>query len=281
LLDLPDCPFNAIVWASSKTSQLTAQEIVRIEGAIRDSLGMLEKIASELAGAVKIRDALEEVISYLGEFHILLILDNLETVLDERVRQFLGKLPAGSKVLITSRIGVGAFEYPVTLQAMDEPEILGAADLVKTSNKNLAGYCRRMKNNPGYLKWFVSAVQAGKRPEEVLAKPDVFLDFCMSNVYDYLSASSQALIRAMLCVPGKHSQAELAYLSSMEHQELQRSLQQLLTTNMVVMSSVPRGSSYESQYDLSELARSYLSKHHPARPDEYKTITCRRPLLSR
>lgn len=282
ILDLEDNSFDAIVWASTKTAQLNVTEIRNIEGAIQDSLGMLKSVAHQLAGE-NISDPLEEVISYLAEFRILLILDNLETVLDDRIRNFLGRLPLGSKVLITSRIGIGAFEYPVKLQPMDESDaiqlvralakIRDVKPLVKLPNNRLAQYCQHMKNNPGYIKWFVSAVQAGRRPEEVLANPDLFLNFCMSNVYEYLTPTSRTVLRAMLCLPELNSQAELHFLTQLDVLDLQRALQQLLTTNMVVMSSVPRGSSFESRYEISELARSYLSKHHPIESDELRTLT--------
>jgi cold shock CspA family protein len=285
ILDKSDFPFDAIVWTTSKTTQLTPHEILKIEGAIGDSLGVFQNVATRLAGE-GISNPMEEVLSYLAEFRILLIIDNLETVMDDRIKDFLQRLPIGSKVLITSRIGLGSFEYPFKLQAMDESDALqllralarvrGVADLVKISNPQLAAYCRRMKNNPGFIKWFVSAVQAGKRPEDVLSNSSMFLEFCMSNVYTYLSEDSRKVLRSMLCLSGRWSQAELAYLNQMEPLDLQRALQQLLTTNMIIMSSLPVGLSYESQYDLSDLARAFLSKHHPVKPDELREFSIRK-----
>ena len=280
VLDMPDCPFEAIVWTSSKTAQLTAHEIRRIEGAISDSLGIFKSIAVELAGTVD--NPMDEVIEYLGAFKILLIIDNLETVLDEKIRQFLGMLPLGSKVLITSRIGIGAFEYPQKLQAMDKSEavdllramarVRGVTDLVRLDNAKLVDFCRRMKFSPGFIKWFVSAVQAGTRPEEVLSKPDIFLDFCMSNVYNYLSAQGRTVLRSMLGLPGRHSLAEMAFLNEIEAVELQPVIYELLRTNMVIMSSAAKGSSFESQYDISDLARTYLTRLYPIEPKEFEKL---------
>src|SRR5690606_12912493 len=116
-------------------------------------------------------DPTKEVLNYLAEFKILLILDNLETVLDNRIKSFLGRLPQGSKVLITSRIGVGAYEYPIKLQPLEETEAVqllralisarNVTTLADTNTRKLARYCKRMNYNPGFIKWFVSAVQAG------------------------------------------------------------------------------------------------------------------------
>lgn len=289
ILDQPNCPFDAVAWTTSKTQQLTPQEIRRIEGAICNSLGMLQNV-SDFLSVEGSANAMEEVLSYLEQFRILLIIDNLETILDERVREFLRRLSRSkSKVLITSRISVGAYDYPIRLDPMDTNDsvqllralakIRGLDNQFKVGNQQIADYCKRMHNNPAYIKWFISAIQAGKRPEEILSQPDLFLDFCLSNVYQYLSESSQKVIASMLCMPGKHSYAELAFLNDMSEVDLRQSINQLLTTNMVIMSSVPRGSTFESQYELSELARDYLGRTHPVKPSLLTVITKRKNQL--
>jgi LuxR family glucitol operon transcriptional activator len=281
ILDAKDSPFDTVVWTSAKTARLTVQEVVQIEGAITDSLGLFSDVAKSLAGA-EVSETIDEILQYLKEFRILLVLDNLETVLDARVRNFLERLPSGSKVLITSRIGLGAFDFPYKLQALPPgesvqllravAEIRGVAGILQISNKKLEEYCARMKHNPGYIKWFVSAVQAGKRPEEVLAKPDIFLDFCMTNVYQYLNDFSKEVLQVMLAVPGKYNQAELVFLTNLDVIALQQALQQLITTNFVLMTSKPIGNSFETRYSISELAREFLVRHYPppqAKSDEY------------
>src|SRR5690606_4036204 len=109
--------FDAIVWASCKTQLLTATEVRGIENSSSNSVGLLSSVAQTLGGQ-GITDPIPEVIEYLSQFRILLILDNLETVLDDRIRNFLGGLPQNSKVLVTSRIGLGAYEHPIKLAPM-------------------------------------------------------------------------------------------------------------------------------------------------------------------
>jgi len=268
VLDLPNCPFEAIVWTSSKTSMLTAKEIRRIEGAISSSLDLFKNIADEFTEAAT--EPIEEVLNYMSTFRILLILDNLETVLDEKINNFLERLPSGSKVLITSRIGVGAFEIPIKIQAMDQTDavhlmraisgVRGAENLLRLENSKIEKFCQRLKYSPGFIKWFVSVVQTGMRPEEALSKPDIFLEFCMSNVYNYLSDDARKILHSMLALPGRHSLAEIAYINEMEAIELQSAIYELLRTNMVIMSSTAKGASVESQYEISDLARTYLNR---------------------
>lgn len=290
LLDADPCPFDAIVWTSSKTSMLTAQEVVRIDGAIKDSLGMFTDIASQLAGdVIDIKEPIEEILSYLQTFRILLVLDNLETVLDDRIKNFIGRLPHGSKVLVTSRIGLGAYEYPVKLDKMAEGDavqllralakVRGVQRLVRMPNPEVARLCERMTYNPGWIKWFVAAAQSGKRPEDILANPRVFLNFCMSNVYEYLTPDSKTVLEVMIGTSASHSQADLAYLADMDPSALQRALQQLLSTNMVTMVSIPSGLTYQSMYEISELARAYLKAHHPIDTKKLQELNRRRQHL--
>jgi len=291
VVDLATPLFDAVIWTSAKTTQLTTSQIVEIDGAIQNSLGLFKSVSDQLAPQTQ-KDYIEEILEYLGAFKILLVLDNLETVIDERIRRFMEMLPNGSKILITSRIGLGAFERPLKLEQLDTRDAVqlmrvvarsrGVERLVKVSNEQLAIYCNRMSNNPLYIKWFISAVQSGRRAEEILAKPDIFLDFCMSNVYQYLTNSSRTVLKSMQAVPGEHTVAELAFLNdSLVLSELETSIYQLLSTNMVRDSSVGVGGSFQTSYDLTELARAYLTRHHPLTHGESKILTQRRRELTR
>lgn len=58
----------------------------------------------------------------------------------------------------------------------------------------------------------------------------------------------------------------------MEVASLQRALQQLLTTNMVVMTTEQHGTSPESLYEVSDLARTYLAKRHRTTAEEFRFL---------
>ena len=121
-----------------------------------------------------------------------------------------------------------------------------------------------MNNNPGHLKWFVSAVQSGARPEAVLSDPSLFLDFCLSNVYEYLSQDSITVIQVLQLISGPLSLPHLTLLTGLAVSSLEKALVQLLGTNMVTMPTIrsTEESSWRSGYALSEMARQYLAKRH-------------------
>ena len=245
LLDDETTPFEAFVWVTAKATILTTNEIQRINGAIESSLGLFAQAATEL-GAAGTDSPMDEVLAYLENFRILLILDNLETVLDDRLRTFLLDLPIGSKVLVTSRVGLG-IENPVKLEplaAEDSRRLIWALARVRNvkhlkelGDDALQALAIQMDGHPAYIKWFVAGVQAGRRPEELIGDNALLLDYCMSNVYEYLDEPAKAVVRSMQVLPGPRNQAELAFLNGFDSQKVQSALLQLLTTNFAGMSS--------------------------------------------
>lgn len=279
--------FDAVVWVTSKTTQITVNEIKEIDGAISDSLGIIQEISVQTSGE---NSSFDDVIDYLSKFRIALFIDNLETILDDNIKNFVGSLPQGSKIIITSRIGLGAFEYPVKLEGIEEnyasqllrcvAKIRGVDALTKIEENISRKYVSRMHRNPSYIKWFVSCVQTGNAPETVLQHSDLFLDFCMSNVYDFLSSSAQKLTSSLLCAPGLKDVAELAYLNDFNSLEVQKAIQELMATNMLSQYSKSKGASIKTTYELSELSRSYLGKHHKPTQKFQKSIRDKRNKLN-
>ncbi len=284
LLDSSENPFELIVWSTSKTHILTGTGIRQISDSIASSLDLIKDVAQEVGGDTG-GDPVEGLLDDLAALPTLLILDNLETVLDDRIMSFLGRLPSGSKVLVTSRIGIGAFEHPLRLEGMtvDETVVLMRSlakihqveGLVRCSNRQLGQFTRRLYNNPSAIKWFVAGVHTGTRPEELLASPDVFLDFCLTNVYQYLSEDAKAAVRCLVTLSGA-SQADIGYYSGLDGLRLTEAINGLRRTNMVSTHFVHEGSTYDTCYEVTETAEKYLSKHHPISAEELRVIATRR-----
>ena len=287
LLDDPVQPFDAFVWVTAKATILTPNEIRRINGAIESSLGLFASAAMELGGE-RSSDPAAEVLAYMENFKILLLLDNLETVLDNRLREFLLDLPMGSKVIITSRIGLG-IENPVTLSPLSTDEsarllralsrIRNVQQLTKLAQESVDRLAAAMAGHPAYLRWFVAGVQAGRRPEELLGNNELLLDFCMSNVYEYLSDDAHAVLRAMQVLAGAKNQAEVAFLNDFTATQTQSALLELLTTNFVQMTSQVMASVLDTGYEISEFAKQYLDKHHAVSREERDWLLARNQSL--
>jgi LuxR family transcriptional regulator, glucitol operon activator len=270
-------PFEAIIWASSKTTALTPSDIVAIGQSLTTSLGVFKEVSSAL-GPKGTEDHVSQILDYLRTFKVLLVLDNIETILDSALRAFLDDLPMGSKILLTSRIGLGGPDKPTRLPPLTEGEAVqllrGTAQaaslthLVRTDNQILADYCRRMFFNPGFIKWFISAIQSGITPDEVLAQPDTFLQFCMDNVYVHLSLGARRVLSCMAVAPNFTSVPDLTFLTSLSALEVREALHELYTSCFVSMVAAPLGSPSSSTFEISEMSRLYVIKYHQPSKDE-------------
>ncbi|MFD4184178.1 hypothetical protein, partial [Rhodococcus sp. NPDC058514] len=279
IVEQSDCPFEAVVWVSAKNAQLTSTEIVRIESAVEDSLGLFASATAELGGSGSSENAIDELIGVLESFPTLLVLDNVETVLDESFPRFLREIPTGSKVLITSRIGVKT-ENPFKLSGLSEDDAANLMRILARSRGfdlsaiatpgDLTVWAKRMNCHPAYIKWFISGLQAGQMPEKLLNDNGLVLDFCMSNVFDYLSATAKAALSAMLVVPGSHTMAELAFLTELDSATIQQVVLDLTTTNFVTQ---VRSGASGTALEVSDFARSYLRRTLSVDPIERRAIT--------
>jgi len=286
LLDADTSPFDAIVWASAKSTTLTDREISMIGGAIQDSLGLFEAAAQELAGDIATSeqtDPMEELLEYLEQFRVLLILDNLETVTDHRLREFLLDLPIGSKVLLTSRIGLG-IENPVKLDPLTNDEskrllrtlagIRGIDVLKDMPDDALTRLVSKLRGHPLYIKWLVSGVQAGRRPADLVNDNSLLLDFCMSNVWDKLPHPARTVLQAMQIAGGPRNLAELAYLTATSADRIQSAVLELMTTNFATMRHAAEGD-LEGVFEPGEFAAQYLARHQPPSAGLRSQVTAR------
>lgn len=269
LLDDPKANFDSIVWVTAKAHSLTPHEIERISDAIQDSLGLFREAATELGGASAADDPIEELLAYMEEFKVLLILDNMETVTDNRLREFLREIPLGSKVLMTSRIGVHK-ENDVKLDPLSHEEsrqLLGALAhgrnvkaLKDLDSNGVDSLVQKTNGHPLYIKWVVTGVQSGQRPQDMIANNKLLMDYCMSNVYEQLGRVSKRVLQSMQVMRGVRYQGELAYLNNLSAVDTQKSLLDLMRTNFVSMTAL---GDLDAGYEIGDFASQYLAKNQP------------------
>ncbi len=122
-------PFEAILQLSAKNLELVGQGIHRLRPTLFSFEDFLDRILRLFEHDEYCTDHLdrqkEVVIDLLRSFRTLLILDNMETMTDGRVMDFVKSLPQDnrSKVLITSRRRTSGWEYPIQVTELNEQEI--------------------------------------------------------------------------------------------------------------------------------------------------------------
>jgi LuxR family glucitol operon transcriptional activator len=278
--------FDMIIWVTLKANKLTSSGVVQLRDSIVTSLGLYQSIGNTVGAdnSSSIDELLDEIAIYMKEFKILLCIDNLETIQKQSVRSFLASTPEGSKILITTRVGLGEIEYRYKLDSLDEKSsinlirklsrLLNIKELLKKNNNSLKNLSKRLYNNPLLIKWYVLSVSNGKRQGDLINKDGLSykeaLKFCFENLYDLLSANEVEIIKTVACMRKNVSAVELRFiLSHIEELELEEALHCLNNSSMLKSNIAPLDDNDESKtYTLTDIASDYLNSVRPV-DDEF------------
>lgn len=289
IVDLNEkCPFELIIWTTAKTTMLTAKGIEEIYTAITDYTGLINVISDTLDTQVQ-ENKLTSILEYLELFKTLIIIDNLETIHNEEVRDFIRKAQVKCHILITSRIGLGELEFPRKLNGLNENEasklireiarIRNSDTLMKLPQKTLVEISEKLYFNPLALKWFVNTVEMGISPVEVLANKDNLLNFCLTNVYEKLSDGAIAILKTIRASRRKLTTGEIIYLSSFEPLEVRKYLIELFRTTLINREIKDANNLEEVYYYISDFAKDFLSKNYQIESEYVKILSRKYKLL--
>ncbi len=264
-----NCPFELIIWTSAKTTMLTSKGIEDIYSTITDYTGLI----SEISDSIGTESRLDEILEYLDYFKTLLIIDNLETIQSQEVRGFIREAQTKCNILITSRIGLGELEYPRKLNGLSETEsaklireiarIRNSDTLIKLPQPTLVDISSKLYFNPLAIKWFVSTVETGIPPHEVINNKENLLDFCLTNVYEKLSNGAVSILKTIRASRKKVTNAEIIYLSNYKPLDTRKYLIELFKTTLISR-QIEDGNNYEEViYYISDFAKDFLSKKYP------------------
>ena len=238
ILDTDSTEFDAIIWTSAKTTKLTVNEIQLIEGAISSSSGVIESAASSL-GRQTGTEAIDDLVEHLTNNKILLIIDNLETIVDQNITYLVTNLPTGSRILFTTRSSRGV-RFPISLQPLNKKDaasyfrtvakVFGVNDLAILPSAMIEDYCAKLHYNALFIKWFILSVRVGKRPTMVISNTTTFLQFCLQNVFNSLSADTKAVAKVIAGLSEQQTLASLTFYTDLESLKVQSSLSLLITS---------------------------------------------------
>jgi tetratricopeptide (TPR) repeat protein len=215
--DRKDYEFIASITA--KDRELTSAGIRALEPGLTSFEALLDTVLDVLGFPDLKSQALvkkeAEVRGLLGNSTGLLLVDNLETVDDARIIQFLDSLPIGVRALTTSRrSSVRVSVHPVPLGALTEKEVIAfigslasspglgyARDLTTSECIRIGGACDGL---PLAIRWTLvrseSASEALATAEAITAtsrKGEELLEFCFRRVFDAMSGSEQEVLEVL------------------------------------------------------------------------------------
>ena len=291
LLDADEPPYDAIVWSSLKMTALTESGIVQLSNDVATTLNLLGSVADSLgtpsSGDLGIEELLDEIGEYLTEYRVLVAIDNLETLASGSLRNLLLRIPQNSKLLITSRVGIGEFETRYALESLDTKtsvelmrrfaHVLGVTTIYKAPDSVLRRYAQGLFKNPLLLKWFTSGIARGLDPKSLLDRERTSfqeaLNFCFANVFDKLNGSERNLINTLVSARRPLTAAEIYFLNPRAEQAgIEWALGSLHNSSVVKRAVLPDGT---FSYQLSKPAASYVSSNEAPSRKSFNAVQAR------
>lgn len=267
--------FESIIWITLKTKGMFNGDFKEIQTAITTLDDNIKVVGKNFADSKFIN--IDGIIDYMKKNRTLLIIDNFETINNEYDKDFFDNIPIGSKVLITSRKGVGNYENISKLGELTEKEaflylkklsnIYKVNSLLKHSEIDLKQYLKNLNYSPLAIKWFVINVGKGMSPEQIFNKKyDDYTNFCLSNIYEKLSSNAKLILKLIIKKRNRCNIAEIIYISEFKYVIATESIIELINSNFVIQNE-------DFSYSIPEFAINYLqSKEDFSIPEQDKLL---------
>jgi hypothetical protein len=194
--------FDAIIWTTAKQTTLTGEGIITRTQTLRTLEDIYTSVALTLDREDISQAQLDEqdnlIRQALMKQRTLLIIDNLETVDDDRILTFIREVPAPTKVIVTTRHRLD-IAYPIRLVGMSETEAL---DLIRDESRQKGITLTEIESHQLYLRtggvplaivWSIAQMGFGYGVASVLIrlgqpKADI-AKFCFEGVVERIRAT--------------------------------------------------------------------------------------------
>ena len=260
IIDSEDFGFEKVIWVTLKTKALLDGEFKDIKNSFKSFTECIEK--NEILKKEG-TTTIDMLLFYMSVFKTLLILDNLETINSEDIRNLFEDLPMGSKIIITSRIGIREYESRLVLPKFTETEALyyfrklvnvyDVNVLRKKKDEEINKYLSKLYYSPLCIKWFVINVGKGNNPDIIVNSQEELVEFCLSNVFDKLSDMAKYIIQILLVKQTSCSIAELVYINNANYTFSIEAINELCACNFLEQTEY-------GVYNIPDFAKKYL-KH--------------------
>lgn len=264
LIDDPGCEFAYILWITLKTKTLSNGEFVEIHDSIT-SINEMYDFSEKYVIADDDLTPQKKLLQFMEHFKTLLVLDNLETLNISEINDFMSMIPEKSKVLITSRHGLGELEKRVRLGGLDRKDCVTyfrelskyfGLDIHKRSEKEIIEIAEgKLYSNPLSIKWYINAIYNGMNEKKILEHKEELIDFCISNVYEKLSDIAKQMLHIFLLQKKNMSYGALDFYMNLDDVAMRTAINELLSTYMIECKN--------GEFVLNEMSREFIAIHYP------------------
>lgn len=246
--------FDSILWLSAKDNKLSPLGIEDIEPTLKsyeellDTFIQLFDFTDQLeSDSIESKERLTEMIIDLSD-KILVVIDNLETITDERIINFILDAPLKIKFLVTSRKGIGQVERRHELKQLKDKEAIylfrqlakdkQLDNLAKLSNDVIKSYVSKVSYYPLAIKWVLGQVARGKEINKIISnihtdESDVS-KFCFEQIFNSLSESCIKILFTIASMDTPPTKSILQHITQLEENTFEDTVEELILVSLLI-----------------------------------------------
>lgn len=257
--------FDAIVWISAKNEEISFPNFLDTVARVMEYTGVLQ-IADIDSKEIEVKQLFQKN-------RILLIVDNFETIADERIVSFIEAVCDNDRVIITTRENkIWNISYSsIYVEKLDDKEGISlikheydnqSLDFNKVSTNSLSKLLRATDGSPLAIKWAVGQIATTRLPiERIIAslqtgRGDVF-EKMFSSSWRSLDEVSQSILYMLLFFSPVASRDALFHASGLDEFSFDISISKLSRLSLIEVN----GENITNQiYGFHPLTRSFVEK---------------------
>ena len=246
--------FDSILWLSAKENKLSPLGIEEIEPTLKSYEELLDTFINLFNftdiltnDSIVEKEKLTNTIIDLSE-NILVVIDNLETITDERIINFILDAPVKVKFLVTSRKGIGQVERRYQLKELKAKEAIylfrqvakdkQMPQLAKLQDEVIKEYVQKVSFYPLAIKWVLGQVARGKDINRVINsihkdESDVS-KFCFEQIFETLSDNCKKILFTITSMETSPTRSILQHITEIEDNPFEDTIEELILVSLII-----------------------------------------------
>lgn len=272
--------YDFIVWVSAKENKLSYLGIEDLEPTLKNYDELLDTILNVVGfdadsyGEDNKKKECDINDLFDACNRVLLIIDNLETITDERIINFILDSHPNVNFIITSRRGLGQVERRYDLKELKEKDAIhlfriickekGLQELQIADESLIRSYVKKVYCYPLAIKWVLGQAALGKDIMCVIdginEQSSDISKFCFEQVFSELSLEAKSILYA-LCLDNEAApKGVLKYISNLDDISFEDCIHDLLIVSLILPEQKVNKQNGEinSYYSLLPLTRGYV-----------------------
>lgn len=279
IIDRDLIKYDSVIWVSAKENKLTYLGIEDIEPTLKNYEELLDTILNVMEFDNSKYQSIaekEEDINTLFDCcdKVLIVIDNLETITDERIINFILDSHRNTTILITSRKGLGQVERRYELKELKEKEAIHLFRRI-SEDKNIRGlrsldndtikkYVNKVYCYPLAIKWVLGQVAIGKDINGIIdnineSTSDISM-FCFEQIYKGLTEEAKLILCTLSFFEDSVAKGIIKYICNIDEVIFEDSISDLVLLSLIIPEQKLNKENREinTAYSLLPLTRGYV-----------------------